>query len=123
MRCSIASTSSDEEVRSSSAQLRCRPCPGNWTLLARTCTAFLSAWIDRLSEEEHAAGRFRVSIQMGEAAFKSLRCKMGGREGVSLLLRCLPAAVRGSPLPSLHSRQAWKQRTDPLQATGANRSP
>lgn len=105
MRCSIASTSSDEEARSSSAQQHCRPCPGSWTLLARACTAFLSAWIDRLSEEERAAGRFRVSIQMGEAAFKSLRCKVGGGRGCLSCFGVFPqrCAVRFSP-PSTVAR-------------------
>lgn len=105
MRCSIASTSSVEEARSSSAQQRCRPCPGSWTLLARTCTAFLSAWIDRLSEEERAAGRFRVSIQMGEAAFKSLRCKVGGGRGCRSCFGVFPqrCAARLSP-PSTVTR-------------------
>lgn len=100
MRCSIASASSDGEARSSSAQQHCRPCPGSWTLLARACTAFLSAWIDRLSEEERAAGRLRVSIQMGEAAFKACAARWGAGGGVALASVSSRSGARlASPLP------------------------
>lgn len=78
MPCSIASTSSEEGARSSSAQQHCRPCPGSWTL-ARARTAFRSAWIARLGEKEHAARRFLVSIQMGEQLSKP--ALPGGGEG------------------------------------------
>lgn len=123
MPCSIASTTSCEEARSSSAQQHCRPCPGSWTL-AWVRTAFLSAWIARLSEEERATPRFRVSIQMGEQLSKpALQGGGGGRERVSLLLQCLPAAVLSSSFPSLCGRQAWKGWLSPLQAVGSNRLP
>lgn len=122
MRCSIASASSDGEARSSSAQQHCRPCPGSWTLLARARTAFLSAWIDRLSEEERAAGRLRVSIQMGEAAFTACAAGWGAGGGVALASVSSRSGARGSPLPSLHTRQTWKGRAVPQQAIGANRA-
>lgn len=97
MPCSIASTSSEEGARSSSAQQHCRPCPGSWAL-ARARTAFLSAWIARLGEKERAARRFRVSIQVGEQLSKPA-LQGGGRKGVSLLLQCLPAAALGCLSP------------------------
>lgn len=93
MPCSIASTTSCEEARSSSAQQHCRPCPGSWTL-AWVRTAFLSAWIARLSEEERAAPRFRVSIQMGEQLSKPALQGGGGGGG----------AGKGVALASVSSR-------------------
>jgi hypothetical protein len=57
----------------------------------------LTGWARRNAPPGGSEFPFRWGKRRSKPALQG-----GGREGVSLLLRCLPAAARGSPLPSLH---------------------